>query len=238
MKIPKKFFLTTIFIVFSMFSTSFILEAGTSYQLTLTSRYIWRGFDMNPPNKLAFQPSITHDFGDSGFSLNLWGSFSFENKQANEADATLSYRFKTPEKYSLSVGFTHYGWYFAKNFSFKKNTTQEAYISVGLPKMYLNPTLTFYYDFNNGDGYYALLGVGHSVKVSGEINANVSASLGYNGKQWIDKSGFSDLNLGVTVPLKIDKITVSPFLNVVFILLDAVNPGVNHETVFGVSVAF
>jgi len=214
------------------------LLAGTAYQLTFSSRYTWRGFEMNPPNKPVLQPSITYTFGESGFSANAWGSFSFENKELNELDLTLSYSFASSEHVSLAVGFIHYGWYFAEGFRFEDNTTQEVYVSAGLPKVFLSPRVSFYYDFNNGDGYYLLLGVGHSLPVSGRLSLELAASCGYNGKQWIEESGFSDLNLGASLPLKINKFTVTPFLNVTFILLDAVNPGVDNEISFGAAAAF
>jgi hypothetical protein len=214
------------------------LEAGTSYQITYTSRYIWRGFDANPDNKPALQPSVTFNFGKSGLSLNLWESFSFENKEVNETDITLSYAFKTSKKYSLSVGFIHYGWYFAKGFTFKNNTSNEVTISAGLPEVFLSPNLSLFYDFSNGAGLYAQLAVGGRLKIAGDIGADISAILGYNGKQWVNESGFSNLSIGVNVPFKLGNVTVSPFVNVVFILMDAVNPGVNNEMYFGVSLLF
>lgn len=214
------------------------LEASQAYQLTFTSRYIWRGFDLNPPNKPALQPSITFNFGNSGLSLNLWGSFSFEDKHVNETDATLAYTFKTPEKYVLSVGFIHYGWYFAKPFKFKTNTTQEVYVAGGLPKAFLAPTLTVYYDFNNGDGTYMTLGLAHSLKLSENVGVDLTSCLGYTGKQWVDKSGFSNLSLNANIPIKFSKVTLTPFANVVFILMDEVNPGVNNELAFGASLSF
>lgn len=214
------------------------LEAGTEFQVDFSSRYIWRGFDLNPQNQPVLQPSITHSFGDSGFSVNVWGSFSFENKELHEADLTLSYDFKTAENFSLSIGLIHYGWYFTEGFDFGDHTTQEIYITAGLPKVILGPSLSVYYDFNNGDGFYVSLGLGHSVQLSDQLNLDLSASLGYNGEQWIDESGFSDLNLGLSVPFKIDKISISPFVKITFVLMDAVNPEVDNEFAFGASLVF
>ena len=214
------------------------VEGSQSYQLTFTSRYIFRGFDLNPSNKPALQPSITFNFGKSGVALNLWGSFSFENKQVNETDLTLSYTFKTPEKYLLSVGFIHYGWYFAKPFKFKDSTTHEVYVTAGLPKTFLSPSVSVYYDFNLGDGAYIALGLAHSLKLTNKLNMDMTASLGYCGKQWVDESGFSNLMVGASVPFKLEKITITPFANITFILMDAVNPGVNNEFCVGASLSF
>lgn len=236
-KSRKVFYLVGIVLMSFLFFTP-ILEAGMSYQLTFASRYIWRGFDMNPDNKPALQPSLTYNFGESGVALNLWGSISFEHKQLNEADITLSYTFKTPSKYSLSVGFTHYGWYFADDFTFKNNTSQEVYVSAGLPECFLSPNLSVYYDFGVGDGLYAQLGVAHRLNVAKEVGIDLSASLGYTSKQWVDKSGFTNLLLGATVPFKVDKVTISPFVNMIFILMDEINPGTDNEFVLGASIQF
>lgn len=77
---------------------------------------------MFPENKSAIQPSFTLNFGESGFSIGLWCSFSLggrdELKYFDEIDLTLVYHFKISEDFSFQAGFSHYGWYFAKNFSF------------------------------------------------------------------------------------------------------------------------
>lgn len=236
MRLAKKIGLVVMAIVLFLLPLTQQLQAGNSWQVDLSSRYIWRGFDLNPQNKPVIQPSFTHTFGESGFAVNLWGSISFEDKALNEIDLTLTYDLKTTEDYSISLGFIHYGWYFSEDFDFGDHTTQEVYISAGLPKVFLNPNLTFYYDFNNGDGYYVLASLGHSLEVAPKVNLDLSASLGYNGKQWIDRTGFSDLNLGLAIPLVLEKITITPFLRATFILMDEINPFVHNEITLGISI--
>ncbi|MBA7494240.1 hypothetical protein ES702_04815 [subsurface metagenome] len=213
------------------------MNADVIYQFDFTSRYIWRGFDIFPKNKSAIQPSLTLNFGESGFSIGLWCSFSLggrdELKYSDEIDFTLVYHFKISEDFSFQAGFNHYGWYFAKNFSFKDSTTQEFFVTAVLPEIFLSPTLTVYYDINLGDGLYILLGGGHSVKLSNTITINLSASLGYNGGQWIKNFGFSDLEFDVSLPFKLNKFTISPFFNYTFVFLDSVNE--NNEIWFGFS---
>jgi len=234
----KTFIVTALCLVLcgSLFTTP--VMAGVDFGLDFSSRYIWRGFDLNPDNKPVLQPSVTFGIGDSGFSVNFWGSVSFEDEALNELDVTLSYDFKNLKDISLSVGFIHYGWYFSEDFKFGDHTTQELYVTAGLPNVMLNPTLSLYYDINNGDGLYALLGIGHGLKMSEAITLDLSASLGYNGGQWTDESGFSDLNFGVSIPLQLNKVSVSPFLRATIVLMDEVNPEVDSEIYFGVSLAF
>ena len=212
------------------------LEADVNYGLDVSSRYIWRGFDLNPNNKPVLQPSVTFTPGNSGFSVNLWGSYAFENKELNELDITVSYDFRSLKQVSLSVGFIHYGWYFTEDFKFGDHTTQELYVTAGLPKVFLNPTLSLYYDINNGDGWYASLGIGHGVKLSESMSLDLAAALGYNGGQWIEESGFSNLDFKASLPFKLGDVSVSPFLGVTVILMDEVNPGMDNEIFVGVSL--
>ncbi len=232
----KKSLFPAILLAF-LFLTTIPAMAAFEYQMDLTSRYVWRGFDLNPLNKPALQPSLTYGFGESGFAVNLWGSFSFEDKQMNETDISFSYDFKINEKISMSVGFTHYGWYFTDNFDFGENTSQEFYISASMPGPIIDTALSLYYDFTNGDGLYILLKSSKSVKLSDKMNVDLGASIGYNSDQWIDKSGFSDIVLNISAPYKVEKLTITPFMNLAFILLDEINPS-DTELWFGISIAF
>jgi len=181
MSITKKILLTALCFVLSGSMLTTRLNAGVQLGLDFNSRYIWRGFDLNPNNEPVLQPSVTVTFGDTGLALNVWNSFSFIDSALHETDMTLSYDFSLNKDISVSIGFIQYGWYFTKGFSFKDNTTQEFYVTAGLANLPLKPSLSFYYDFNNGDGFYASLGVGHSLKLSGANTLELSATLGYNG---------------------------------------------------------
>lgn len=214
------------------------MDAGVDCSVDFYSRYIWRGFDLNPDNKPVVQPSITYAFGDSGFSVNLWGSFSFENSELNETDITLSYEFKNLKTISLSIGFIHYGWYFTEGFTLEDNTTQEVYVTAGLPGVPLNPTVSLYYDINNGDGLYATFGVSHGLSFAQSLTLELAATLGYNGGQWTESTGFSNLNLTASLPISLNKISIAPIVGTTFILMDEVNPGVDNEFYVGVSLAF
>ena len=48
------------------------------------SGYIWRGGVLGADDKAVVQPSLTFGFGDSGFSLNIWGSFFVQSRTATE----------------------------------------------------------------------------------------------------------------------------------------------------------
>jgi uncharacterized protein (TIGR02001 family) len=215
------------------------LSAEFHFQADFISRYIWRGFDLNPYKKPVFQPSLAYEFGNSGLSLNLWMSFSFANKELNETNLTLAYSRKLSETFSLETGLIHYGWYFAPNFRFEDDTSHEAYVSVGMPENLLQPAISLFYDFTNGDGFYVLLETGHYFDLAKSFEADISASLGYNGGQWLATGtdpGFSDLNIGISLAYAWNELRIIPFANYTIVLLDAI--GKETHFWFGISLIY
>lgn len=215
------------------------LKAEVVYQVDVASRYIWRGFDLNPNKKPVIQPSIDFAFGQSGFSLNLWSSISFINKDLNEFDLILSYATDLSKDVSLTAGFIHYAWYLANNFKFKNDTSQEVFLSIESPTVFLHPSLSIYHDFTVGDGIYLLLAINHSFPLFEKLGANLSASLGYNGGQWLTEGsdpGFSDLNFGLTIPYQSGPFQISAFANYTIVLLDVI--GEENHFWFGISLSY
>lgn len=222
-----------------------MISAGTaaaqfSCQIDTMSRYIWRGFDLFAPNNPAFQPSATYTFGESGFSANVWTSFSLGDRRIykydDEIDLILTYVFKTPEDYRLSVGLIHYGWYFDRNFTFRHSTTQEFFVTAGLLKAFLQPSLSVYYDVTMGTGLYISLKIGQSVNLTDDLPLNLSACLGYNSRQWIEASGLSDLTFCASLPIKAGALTIAPLVNYTFVFLKEVN--LHNEFWFGLSLIY
>ena len=220
-------------------STILPLPGTVAIQADLVSRYIWRGFVLLPDNHAAIQPSLSIDLGESGFSLNVWSSFALAQrgvfKYSDEIDVTLSYAFKMPEGWELTAGFTNYGYWFADDFKFKDNTSQEVCATIAKTDLPLSPTLSVYYDFNLGSGLYVTLGGSHELKINEKVSLEVGGLIGFNSKQYIDKTGFSDIDLYAKLPLTVGKLTLAPSLNVMIPLLDEVNE--DTEIWFGFSAA-
>jgi uncharacterized protein (TIGR02001 family) len=216
-----------------------LLRAEFVYRVDLTSRYIWRGFDRNPQMNPALQPSFEYSCGDCGFTLDFWSSISFESRDYHEIDLRFTYDFRVSESFSLNAGFVFYGWYFAEDFSFRENLSYEIFASVGLPKLFFRPRMTFFYDFGNGDGFYLLFDGCHIQRLSNKWRIDLTASLGYNGGQWLEEGagpGFSDLNLGLALRFKSGRLVFSPFARYTFVLLDAI--GTDDHFWYGISVIF
>lgn len=214
------------------------LSAQFEFQADVMSKYIWRGFDLYSNNNPAFQPSLTYSFGESGFSVNVWTSFALGErefyKDYDEIDLTLDYAFSLSDNVDMSVGFIQYGYYFGGKDVYKEATTQEFYLSAGLPNAFLAPNLTVFYDVNVGSGLYVMLQGTHSIPLSETIGLDLTACLGYNGKQFIEESGFSDLMFKASFPIKIGDWTIAPQINYTFVFLEAIND--ENEFWFGISV--
>jgi len=221
----------------SLLSTTPTLPGAVSAQIDLVSRYIWRGFDLLPDNHAAIQPAFTVDLGESGLALNVWSSFALAQrgtfKYSDEIDLTLSYAFKMPESWELTAGFIHYGFWFADGFKFKLNTSLEVYAAIAKTDLPLSPTLSVYYDFNLGSGLYVTLGGSRELKVNEKMSLEAGGLIGFNSRQYIDKTGFSDIDLYVKLPLTMGKLTLTPSLNVMIPLLTEVNE--DAEIWFGFS---
>ncbi|MCP5054421.1 MAG: hypothetical protein GY940_45055 [bacterium] len=233
--------LPVLFVLFILMpARSPLLAAGAvSGQVDLMSAYVWRGWDRDPKHQPVLQPSLTYALGDSGFSANLWTSISSVDRDLHETNVTLSYDFKVSENIALSAGFIHYAWYLTRGFRFRDNTTHEFYFSAALPKAPFSPGVSVYYDFDNGDGFYARASLFHSIRLSPGITADLSSSLGYNDGLWLDDevgAGFSDLNAGIAFPIKVGAIILIPSANYTIVLIDQISEE-NHFWA-GVSIAF
>ena len=143
----------------------------------------------------------------------------------------------------MSAGFINYNWFFAKDFKFKDDTTQEIYITAESSEVFLTPKLSIFYDFANGDGFYLSLDLAHMMGISKgksiSMNAVLSASLGYNGGQWLtDDSdpGFSDLNIGISFPINLKNFKITPFFTYTNVLMDAI--GKEDHYWFGISINY
>jgi len=229
------------FLFLSLFFPISLCRATISWQVDAVSRYVWRGFDLFPPDHPALQPQVTVDFGKSGLSLNLWSSFPLRSwdalRDAAEADLTLAYGKEVSEKLYLSGGFIHYGYYFGSDFSFKENTSQELFVSAEFSDVFLSPLAILFYDVNLGSGFYGYLRGSHEFLLQEGRSALVaSASLGYNSRQYIDVSGFSDLVLGLSWEWSTGKIKIAPSLNYALVFLDEVNE--ENEFWLGISLSF
>lgn len=214
--------------------------AEVSGQVEWVSRFVWRGFDLLPDNHAAVQPGLSFAFGDSGFAVDVWGSFALAERgvlrAADEIDLTFSYTWTMAPGWEATTGLIGYGYGFARGFSLRDDASLEAFVVLAATGLPLAPTLSVFCDLNLGSGYYVSLGGCHESELNGTVKVELGGQIGFNGRQYIERSGFSDVAFYARTPLTIGKLTLTPSLNVMVPLLAEVNE--ETEIWFGLAVAF
>lgn len=176
------------------------LELGVDWY----SEYVWRGMLLT--NDPVLQPSVTLGLG--GFSLNVWGSFDVTDVNENdnteyalqELDFTLGYETTFNDMVTVGVGFIEYTFPGNGDGSNNAERTSEVYASAGLD-IVLQPTLTVYWDFDEVDGFYATLGVGHTFELTEALGLSLGGTLGWGDRNYHeyhvgnDTNGLSDYNV-------------------------------------------
>jgi hypothetical protein len=153
------------------------------------SNYVWRGQKLS--NSWVIQPSVGITY--SGFDVNLLANYDSDltkigstesgHGKINETDLTLSYSF-SKDKFNFTAGYIYYALEGA-------NDTQELFFSTGYDVL-LNPALTLYYDYDEGNGAFIVASIGHSFDLRNDIPLEVGASASYNIKNKVmgfDKDG-------------------------------------------------
>jgi hypothetical protein len=199
-------------------------KASGTASVDMMSNYIWRGQKLT--NSWVSQPSvgITYD----NFGANIWANYDSDAKidegdghgEFSETDLTLSYSYSL-EKWNFSAGYIYYAFTGA-------NDTQEVYLSTSY-SMLLNPTLTIYYDYDEGNGAFVIAAISHSLEVFKGTNLKLGASASYNIDNKVmgfDENGddFSnfyngELSAGLNIPIT-KAISITPKVAYSFPLSD------------------
>jgi hypothetical protein len=192
MKILRSLGITAIFILMISVGVVYADEPKTSGYASVDtlSSYVWRGQKLS--HGWVVQPSVGIIYGE--FGANVWANYDSDSRldegnghnghgEFTETDITLNYSHSF-DKLSLSGGYIYYALNGAPD-------TQELYISAGYDVL-LKPTLTVYYDYDEGQGAFIVASIGHSFDVSKGMSLNLGASASYNIKNkvmGVDKDG-------------------------------------------------
>lgn len=213
-------------------------EVTGSASVDVMSNYVWRGFKLS--NSVVLQPSVGITYG--GFGANLWVNLdtdlddSFEH---NETDVILNYTFGM-DKLSFDAGYIYYALESADD-------TQELYVSVGYETL-LSPTLTIYYDFEEGSGAFITASIGHDVELAKDIPLSLGALVSYNIESEYSIGDYSDfhnagLSASVSIPVT-DVLSAAPMIAVSFPLsndaedaIEAVSDGDSSIVYGGVNLS-
>ena len=184
-------------------------KVSGSASVDIMSHYVWRGFKLS--NGMVLQPSVGITYG--GFGANLWANYDNSTNEHYETDLTLNYAF-SHNKFNFDVGYIYYA-------LDAVDDTQELYLSVGYD-MLLSPTLTVYYDFDEGDGAFVTASVGHDIGLTENIPLSLGALVSYNIESEYsigDYSGFhnGELSASVSIPIN-ENISIGPMIAYSFAL--------------------
>lgn len=199
------------------------IEVSGSASVDVMSNYVWRGLKLT--DGYAVQPSVGITHG--GFGVNIWANWDSDvgdtaaafgtpgvksAGEHTETDLTLNYTFSI-DKLSIDLGYIYYALDSIAD-------TQEIYVSAAYDVI-LSPSVTVYYDFEEGTGAYIEAAVGHSVEIQEGITLDLGASASYvidNNIVAIDKNGkeFSDFHNGqitasLTIPIT-KNISIAPMI--------------------------
>ena len=214
----KKFLMVLIVIVMAAapFTAQAEVEKSASASADFMSQYIWRGQQLS--EEFVIQPSVGITYG--GFGANLWANYDTDLNTSNETDLTLNFT-NSIDKFSYDVGYIYYSLEGIDD-------TQEIYLGLSYDIL-LSPSATLYYDFDEGEGAYLVLAIGHSFEVSEKMTLDLGASAGINFDNAIlglDKDGdeFTDLydgNISAALNIPVtDNLSIAPMIAYSFPLSD------------------
>ncbi len=233
-----RFFLTFLSLV--TLSTAASAYAGAdvtgSANLSINSKYLWRGFDLSPDSDFVVQPGVDLSLG--GFTLGYWSNWDEEAGELNETDITLDYSFEAWGPISVSLGNVYYALDGMAD-------TNELYLAVSLDTV-LNPTITVNWDWDQAEktGLFWMVGISHGFALSDTVRFNIGAMVGYNLESDYSVGDYSDFHHGELSAgfdwEAVRGLVLSPTLIYSFPLSDKAEDaaGIDDELMLGVTLGY
>jgi hypothetical protein len=192
------------------------VEKSGGFGVDWMSQYVWRGLQLS--DEWVFQPYI--DFGYGPASFNFWANWDSDTEEMNETDLTLNYTYAV-DKLSFDVGYIYYS-------LDSIDDTMEFYVA-GAYDFILSPSLTVYWDVDEGGGFYIVLAADYSRELAEQVTFDFGISAGYlidNKEVGVDAKGdeysdFHDFNVngGLTYAIT-DELSIGGMVAYAFALSD------------------
>lgn len=209
-------------------------NVGAAAGVSFASHYVWRGQRLS--DNFVLQPSVGINYGR--FGANVWTNNDLDSSETTETDVTLNYVLPVG-KGAFEIGYINYAFDGFKD-------TQEFYVAASYDA-FLSPALTFYYDFDEGDGAFLQVAIGRSVSLTEEIGLDFGLSASANFDNSImgqDGSGNTftgfynaELSASAAIPLY-DLIAIVPSIAYSFSLSDDSKTAIEAISVNGNSSIF
>ncbi len=236
-----------VFIIFFFSSTvwgvdfkdrTLAVEVDASY----VSKYIWRGYDVLDDDA-AFQPSINLDLFETGFSLNVWGSFALEagHENLDELDYTLAFAHTFFEEENYAIDFSMaYIYYDFPNTDSESSDMQEIGAGLSLPSLiplgpsHLVPGYDAAYNWpphgeGPNEGWFHIFSLSYDLPITpllknqGEQAMSLWADLTYNDGAYDSEPSWSHSTVGVCTSFEWQSFTLTPAVNYQWSFEDTVN---------------
>jgi len=213
------------------------------------SKYVWRG--QNVVDDWVMQPSAS--IGYKGFTGSIWANSDItgdvvDDWEINEVDYAIDYSNKIPgqETFGFSAGFIYYDF---PNTAFEATTEFYAGLSA---EVFLSPAVKWFYDFDEAEGSYIQLSVGHTMEKVASWGETTScdlvlgASVGYATDGYddyyfgVDDSALNDVTLSAGVPFSFGSLTIKPSIAYSMMIDDDVRTATGKSDNFwgGVGLAY
>lgn len=230
---------------------------GIDLDATVVSKYMWRGYDILD-DRAAFQPSINFDLFQTGFSLNVWGSFALSSgfEDLDELDYSLAYAttFFEEEAYALDFAVT-YIYYDFPNTTSKYADGQEIGVEISFPNLleigpsFLVPSWYsgYLWPAHSGGperGWHHVMGLAYDLPITpllpgqDEQALSFSTDLTYNDGTFGSESGFSHATIGLSTTFEVGDFSITPSLNYQWSFEDTVNDEDEFWAGIGVTYSF
>ncbi len=207
--------LTLLFVMLIFFSSNGVyaeqVKGEGSASVGVFSNYVWRGQKLS--DGAVIQPSVGITYG--AFGANFWSNYDTDTNELSETDITLSYGFLL-NKLSMEAGYIFYA-------LDGVDDTQELYLTAGYD-IILDPSLTLYYDFDEGDGAFLVASIGYSFNLIKDMSLGLGASGSIDIDNEImgtdsDGNPFTDLysgELSVSMAIPFHGFTIEPLIAYTF----------------------
>lgn len=186
-------------ILFLVLAVSVYAEFSGDVYVAGVSRYLWRGqlLEKGP----CLQPGLDLNYGP--FSLGLWSNH-FGSSVFAELDYTLTYTHSLSEIVEMNLGYTYYSFPDPEYLD-----SHEAFVGASFD-VFLTPSMTVYYDFDDGDGMYLEGGASFPFKLG--VDFSLDGALGFNAGQWGYDSSLTVFGLGLSTVIAAGPIEITPLV--------------------------
>jgi len=155
------------------------------------------------------------------FGASLLGNYDIKKERLFDIDMGVSFSQPISDKLNAYLGYVFF------NFNLGEGWDYASILYGGLAAdLPLKPSVTYNRLFRFGGGEYIEGSVSHAFPLGEKMEISLSQKVGYNNKAGRDKTGFSHLETGVSVPIQLpNSVNITPYLNYLHSLSDEVKSG-------------